>query len=174
MQVADSASRVGENDVLVARKVYEDDINDVFLGAEKLGDGINLMENGRVILSSLQTYDPDPDDGEFEFNQTIGWQRCRGAKNVESSYGEEGDGADDDSFPGMGESGEEITAAPGTAVMFVEVSYTYDSITYFDFLDGREISYTAAFNIRDSRDLTQLYKEDPDDDVADCSEFSAT
>ena len=57
--------------------------------------------------------------------------------------------------------------------MFVEISYTYDALTPFDFLDDREISYTAAFNIRDSRDLTQLYGADDGQDVASCTQFNA-
>ena len=175
MQVADSASRVGEQNVLQARQVFEDDINDVFIGAEKLGGRFDLMGRGRIILSSLQEYDPDPDNAdEDESNQFIAWQRCRGAKNFTSSYGVEGDGSTDDTFPGMGETGSELTAARGTAVMFVEISYTYESLTPFDFLDGREITYTAAFTVRDNRDLTGLYNSNPPEPVADCSTFSAT
>ena len=36
----------------------------------------------------------------------------------------------------MGETGREITASPGTAVIFVEISYDYDSLTPFDIFDG--------------------------------------
>ena len=54
MQVADNASRVGEQEVLVARKVYESDINDVLYGAQLQAGGLNLYANGRVIVSSLQ------------------------------------------------------------------------------------------------------------------------
>jgi hypothetical protein len=73
----------------------------------------------------------------------------------------------------MGEEGSEITASSGTAVMFVEVVYEYDSLTPFDFLDGREIRYTAAFNIRDSRDLTQLYPSETGAGTAACGTFSS-
>jgi hypothetical protein len=162
MQVADSTSRVGEQDVLAARQVFERDINEALVGAEKLGESIALFEQGRVIVSSLQ----QNEDG----GQWIAWQRCRGAKVHESSFGEEGDGETGTGFPGMGEPGREITAAPGTAVMFVEVAYDYDSLTPFDLFDGREITYTAAFNIRDTRDLTQIFPGGPE---ADCDDFSA-
>jgi len=54
MQVADNASRVGELDMLVARQVFERDINEVLVGAEKYGEGFNLYQRGRVIVSSLQ------------------------------------------------------------------------------------------------------------------------
>ncbi|MEM9084609.1 MAG: hypothetical protein AAGB23_01640 [Pseudomonadota bacterium] len=165
MQVADNTSRVGETDVLAARRVFEDDINASLVGAEKAGDRINLFANGRVIVSSLQQND---DDGQW-----IAWQRCRGAYNHTSTYGVEGDGAEGTSFPGMGESGSEITAAAGTAVMFVEIAYQYDALTPFDWLDGEVITYTAAFNVRDQRDLTGLFQSNPPTGVARCNVFSA-
>ncbi|MDC8753359.1 pilus assembly protein [Erythrobacter sp. sf7] len=162
MQVADNASRVGEQDVLTSRKVYESDINDSLVGAEKLGEQFAIFQRGRVIISSLQQ---NADGGQW-----INWQRCRGAKVFNSSYGVEGDGATGTGFPGMGEAANRITASPGTAVMFVEISYDYDSLTPFDIFDGREIRYTAAFNVRDSRDLTRLYDDGPS---ADCGTYSA-
>lgn len=163
MQVADNTSRVGEQDVLVARKVYENDINEALVGAEKLGDRFAVFENGRIIVSSLQM---NADGGQW-----IAWQRCRGAKNFVSEYGTQGTGASGTSFNGMGSP--RIRASAGTAVMFVEVSYTYQPITPIDFFGPTEIEYTAAFNIRDSRDLTQLYQTNPASPVARCNVFSA-
>ena len=172
MQVADNASRVGENDVLVSRKVYESDINDTFVGAEKLGDNYDIFGQGRIIISSLQKNGLGGENN----GQTIRWQRCRGAKVFDSSYGVEGDGADDSSLKGMGDAPhwkDWIRAEDGTAVIFVEVSYTYDPITPFEFFGDEEIHYTAAFNVRDSRDLTRLYQTNPASPVASCSVYSA-
>ena len=165
MQVADNASRVGEAEVLVEKRVFEDDITEVFVGAEKLGAEIDIFENGRIIISSLQVND----DG----GQWIAWQRCRGMKQHTSSYGLEGAGAEGTNFAGMGENDTKITASSGTAGMFVEISYTYEALTPFDWLDGEEFNYTAAFNIRDSRDLTQLYGADDGQDVASCSQYTS-
>lgn len=162
MQVADNASRVGEQDVLTARKVYERDIAETLIGAEKLGEEIKLFEQGRVIISSLQR--------NAQNGQWIAWQRCRGALKHDSSYGKQGDGATGTSFPGMGKPGKYITAASGTAVMFVEVSYDYNSLTPFDIFEDNRITYTAAFNIRDNRDLTKIYTGGP---VANCNTYSA-
>lgn len=162
MQVADNASRVGEEDVLNARKVYERDVAATLIGAEKLGDSIDIFEQGRVIVSSLQQ--------NAQGGQWIAWQRCRGAKVYDSTYGVQGAGATGTSFPGMGTVGRYITASPGTAVMFVEVAYDFESITPLDLFDGREIVYTAAFNVRDNRDLTRLYTGGP---VARCNTYSA-
>jgi hypothetical protein len=162
MQVADNASRVGEQDVLTARKVYERDVAETLIGAEKLGNTIRIFEQGRVIISSLQR--------NAQGGQWIAWQRCRGAKNHVSSYGLQGAGATGTTFPGMGVAGRRITAAQGTAVMFVEVSYDFRSPTPLNMFDDNVISYTAAFNVRDNRDLTRLYTGGP---VASCTTFSA-
>lgn len=165
MQIADNVSRVGEQDVLVARRVFEADVNESFIGAERLGEQIDIFEQGRIIVSSLQQ---NADGGQW-----IAWQRCRGAKLHDSTFGVQGDGASGTTFPGMGETGREITASPGTAVIFVEISYDYDSLTPFDIFDGNTITYTAAFNIRDNRDLTGLFQRNPPSPVARCNVYSA-
>ncbi|QDH34826.1 pilus assembly protein [Porphyrobacter sp. YT40] len=162
MQVADNASRVGEEDVLNARKVYERDVAATLIGAEKLGANIDIFDQGRVIVSSLQQ--------NAQGGQWIAWQRCRGAKVYNSTYGVEGQGAIGTSFPGMGSPGRYITASTGTAVMFVEVAYDFESPTPLDLFEGREIVYTAAFNVRDNRDLTRLYSGGP---VARCNTYSS-
>ncbi|WDA40711.1 TadE/TadG family type IV pilus assembly protein [Erythrobacter sp. BLCC-B19] len=162
MQVADNASRVGEQDVLTARKVYERDIAETLIGAEKLGATMDIFEQGRVIVSSLQQ--------NAQGGQWIAWQRCRGAKRYDSTHGLQGAGATGTSFPGMGSASNRITASSGTAVMFVEVAYDYRSPTPISIFDSQEIVYTAAFNVRDNRDLTRLYSGGP---VASCSTYSA-
>ncbi|RNJ63052.1 MAG: hypothetical protein EDM03_01000 [Porphyrobacter sp. IPPAS B-1204] len=162
MQVADNASRMGEQDVLTARKVFERDIAETLIGAEKLGENIDIFQQGRIIISSLQQ--------NAQGGQWIAWQRCRGALNVPSSFGVAGDGATGTSFPGMGTPGRYITASQGTAVMFVEVVYDFQPLTPITVFEGRRISYTAAFNVRDNRDLTQLYPGGP---TAQCTTFSA-
>jgi len=166
MQVADNASRVGEDSILVNRKLYEDDVNDVFVGAEKLGSGIGILSSGRIILSSLEVND----DG----GQWIHWQRCTGAKNSTSAYGTEGTGATGTDFPGMGDPGAEIIASSGTAVMFVEIIYDYQGVTPFNNITNTEMRYTAAYNVRDARDLTQIYNTATPVPVNDCNTFNAS
>lgn len=164
MQVADNASRVGESQ-LAAQVVTEDDINGVLVGAEKLGQRLDIFENGRVIISSLQQ---NGDGGQW-----IAWQRCRGAKQVQSDFGVEGTGSSGTSFDGMGDATNPITASSGTAVIFVEVFYDYDPITPFEFFGATTMNYTAAFNIRDIRDLSGLRQTTPASPVAACNVFSA-
>jgi len=164
MQVADNASRVGES-ALAAQVVTEADINGTLVGAEKLGERYGIFENGRIIISSLQQ---NGDGGQW-----IAWQRCRGAKNIQSAYGLEGTGASGTSFAGMGDASNPITASAGTAVIFVEVQYDYDPITPFEFFGDNTLSYTAAYNIRDIRDLSGLQQTNPVSPVAACNVYSA-
>lgn len=171
MHVADNASRIGDTSTLVDRKIYEADINDLLYGVDlQTGKSIDLMQYGRVIVSSLQT-DPDDPTGTQQY---IHWQRCMGKKAFPSSYGEEGDGKGDPSFVGMGPPGEEVIAMPDEAVIFVEVSYTYQPIVTDAFIDNRDITVFSSFNVRDSRDITQVYQADPadPDPIANCSTFA--
>ncbi len=160
LHVADNASRMGERGVLVSRKVYESDINDVFIGARQEAGGLDIAGRGRIILSSLER--------NAEGGQWIHWQRCTGSLARASSYGTQGTGATGTAFPGMGKAGQRITAGAGDAVMFVEVAYRYQAISALSPFDGRLIVYTGSYNVRDARDLTQVYQTTPAATVASC------
>lgn len=167
--VADNASRVGENSLLGEVRLYESDLNDVFYGAKIQGGGaLDLYRHGRVIISSLEVV---PDSAEE--HQYIHWQRCMGMKRHVSSYGLAGDGLDG-GIPGMGHPGEEVIAFPGEAVMFVEVSYDYQPLISDKFTEAKVISAISAFNVRNNRDLSQVYQRDPDapDPVANCAAYT--
>lgn len=162
-QIADNASRVGDTSTLQNRKIYEGDINDVLYGAQLQSGKLDLFQYGRVIISSLETR---PGNGV----QYIHWQRCRGAKQVNSSYGLE----DQDVQNGMGPQGEQVTALPDDAVIFVEVQYTYQPLISNGFVGTDEITSIASFTVRDQRDLTQIYQKDPSepDPVQSCSAYN--
>ena len=168
--VADNASRIGENSLLGETKLYEADIDDVLLGAEiQGGTAFGLYERGRVILSSLEVV-PDTEDRQY-----IHWQRCMGRRHHVSRYGAAGDGRHS-GIAGMGPPGEEIQAASGEAVMFVEVVYEYEPLFSRMFVKTTTLSATAAFNVRQNRDLSQIYQRDPDkpDPIANCDQFGST
>src|SRR3546814_7043487 len=135
-------------------QVREVDINEVFAGAERQAAGLDLENNGRIILSSLQRND----DG----GQTIKWQRCYGNMEVASAYGVEGTGATGTDFKGMGPVGREVTASAGTAIMFVEVTYEYQPLLFGDWLGPRTIRSTAAYNIHAARDLSGVKRSEED------------
>ncbi|MDP3907501.1 TadE/TadG family type IV pilus assembly protein [Novosphingobium sp.] len=165
IHLADNASRVGDTSTLQNRKVYESDINDVIYGAQLQAGSLDIYGRGRVMISSLQV-----EDGTD--NQYIKWQRCRGAMEAGSSYGDEGDGLDG-SMDGMGPAGAEVIAQTGDAVIFVELVYNYRPVVSDRFIGNREIRAIASFTVRDKRDLTQIYQRDPDspDQVQTCSTF---
>ncbi len=167
--VADNASRVGENSLLGEVKLYESDINDVFMGAHvQAGPASNILEHGRIILSSLEVV-PGTEDQQY-----IHWQRCKGRKQHEPSHGKAGDGLHTN-LVGMGPEGAEIVAFPGEAVMFVEIAYDYQPIIADLFATARTMTATSAFNVRDERDLSQIYQRDPDqpEPIAHCDTFDS-
>jgi len=162
--VADNASRVGDTSTLQNRKIYESDINEVIYGAQVQGGrGVDLYENGRVIISSVEV-------NQAGGNQYIHWQRCRGAKHVNSSYGVAGTNL---GSVGIGPLGEEVAAEPDDAVIFVEINYTYQPLVSARFLGSLDIRSIASFTVRDDRDLTQIYQRDPasPDPVQSCSDY---
>ncbi|WP_233994243.1 TadE/TadG family type IV pilus assembly protein [Erythrobacter litoralis] len=171
MHIADNASRIGDRDSLVAQKIYEGDINDLFIGVGiQAGNGIDLFENGRIVLSSLER---NGDGG-----QTIKWQRCMGKKVVGSSYGGEGTGATGTGFPGMGESGKELQAGSGEAIMFVEIEYDYQPLVNntltSKFLPAAAIRSEAAFNVRNARDLSGIHQRSGSSSpVSACSKYES-
>lgn len=139
LMVADNAGRVRTS-------IDEADINEVMIGARLAGENIDLGNQGRIILSSLEPNGrPSPNTG-----QMIRWQRCFGKKNVTSSYGVEGAGRLDATMStGMGPAGKKISAMTGAAVMFVELVYDYDPVMPDAFFSPRTIKYTAAYTVRE-------------------------
>ena len=161
LNTADNASRIATGSNLAQPQVREADINDVFAGVEKQAGNLDFQQHGRIILSSLER---NSDGGQW-----IHWQRCFGDLNVDSSYGDEGEGQSGTDFPGMGAEGAEVTAVAGTAVMFVEIVYEYQPLLYGKWLGAKTIRSTAAFNIREARDLAQIYNPSPAATAATCS-----
>jgi hypothetical protein len=171
MQIADNASRVGDTSTLENKKIYESDIDDVFRGSDKeAGPAIDLYHHGRVIISSLEVVPGS------QGQQYIHWQRCLGDKPWPSSYGSEGDGLTSPTVTGMGPTGDQVTAYDNQdAVIFVEISYEYQPLFSKMFVGNTTIHVFGAFNVRDSRDLTQIYQRDPTkpDPVATCDKYTA-
>jgi hypothetical protein len=139
MTVADNAGRVTTG-------IDEANVYEVFAGASVIGDSMGFKEHGRIVLSSLQ------DNGQSGSNhgQMINWQRCWGELAVDPSYGTEGTGRTDNTLEdGMGPEGNKITSVPGTAVMFVEVTYDYQPLIGSGILPlSGTIRRETAFNVR--------------------------
>ena len=166
--IADNGSRIGDTSTLSDRKIYESDINDLIYGAGMQGGReLNIFKHGRIVISSLQV---DDDNG----NQYIDWQRCKGEKTFSSTFGNEGDGQ---AVPisGMGPDGEEVTAMPGDAVIFVEIAYDYQPLVGMGFSTDETIHTIASFTVRDDRDLSEIYQRDvgDPDSKADCAIYDS-
>lgn len=162
LSAADNASRIASGSNLAVPQVREVDINEVFTAAQVQSGELNFQANGRMILSSLET--------NAEGGQWIRWQRCYGNRpSSPSTYGVAGNGATGTAFPGMGPAGREVKAAAGSAVMFVEVYYTYQPLLFGSWLGAQTIRSTAAFTVRESRDLSQIYNPSPAAPVRTCT-----
>lgn len=164
MHAADNAARIGEGSLLSEKTIYEADINDLFVGADlQAGRFVDIFENGRIIISSLEKHS----DGD----QYIHWQRCKGKKSHVSSYGTAGENSPSRPVNGMGPSGARVVAPANQAVIFVEISYDYKPLISSSFTNTRTITTRSAFNVRDRRDLTQIYDRTGSDPVADCDTY---
>lgn len=149
--LADNASRLGQTDnSVVTPTVTRNDIAEVMMGAREQGEGISLGTKGRVILSSLER---DAATGR----QFIHWQRCYGSLSRQSAYGNDStrNGLNGAVIAGMGSGTTMVTAtSSSTAVMFVEVYYSYTGLLGDLFVANRVLKKEAAFLIRDERNLT--------------------
>ena len=155
MTVADNAGRVTTG-------IDEANVYEVFAGADVIGKSMDFKQHGRIVLSSLQ----DNGQNGGKHGQMINWQRCWGDLGTSPAYGTEGLGRTDNTLEaGMGPTGNKITSVPGTAVMFVEVSYDYQPLISDTILPvAGTMRRESAFNVRgrqnndisNTQGLTQL------------------
>lgn len=158
--LADNASRAKQEIVSGVPRMREYDVNESFQASALQSGTMDIVENGTLILSSLETNSSN--------GQWIHWQRCFGNGGFSSSYGKQGDGASGTSFPGMGPAGRRVTAESGFAVMFAEVVYDYDPLIFDRLIPDTPIRKFAAMYVRDDRDLTQIYNPSPAAPVRSC------
>lgn len=150
LTVADNASRMAPSTGLLALpQVRESDINDVFTGAQLQSGGIDIANNGRIVMSSLQV--------SRNGRQYIAWQRCFGNRNYQSKYGQAGAGLHGPNIDGMGQDGSEARAQPGIPVMFAEIFYDYEPFIFESWIGRPVVQYDAAFSTRDQRDQSAVF-----------------
>lgn len=147
LQVADNASRIGVQQT-VQSVIDEQEINDLFIGANLQSARLDVHAHGRIILSSLEV-DPDSPNGQY-----IHWQRCYGQLNYQSSYGVQGDGKGTTTLPGMGPADARITASTTAPVMFVEIGYQYQPLISQIWVPQGTMTEIAALIVRDNRDTS--------------------
>lgn len=146
--LADNASRLGQTDnSAVTPSVTETMIDSVMSGALVQGSSFNFAANGKLILSSLENSTATTPNRQY-----IHWQRCRGSLVTKSKYGPALTGLTGTALAGMGNP--VITANTGSAVMYVEVYYTYQPLFGTMFVNKTTFRRESAFMIRDDRNLT--------------------
>jgi hypothetical protein len=146
LRVSNIAMLTADNAARVRDSIDEANVIELLTGAKMTGDSIRFRQNGRIILSSVEPNAAG--SGGASTGQWIRWQRCDGAKNVASSYGVQGRGQNDNTLQFVGPAANQITAAAGTAVMLVEVTYDYQPIVSNSIFGARTLRYESAFNVR--------------------------
>jgi hypothetical protein len=147
LQVSDNASRIGSQNT-VQTVIDEQQINDLFSGANLQGGGLNMLANGRIILSSLEV-DPVAPNGQY-----IHWQRCYGNLAYASHYGIQGTGKGTTSLVGVGPPGALVQATSTIPVMFVEIGYQYKPIITSSWVPTQIITEISSLMVRDNRDTS--------------------
>lgn len=147
LQVVDNATRIGTQNSIQS-VIDEGQVNDLLTGAQLQGGNLNISENGRIVLSSLEV-DPASPHGQF-----IHWQRCFGSKSYSSAYGPQGTGKGNVNLKGMGSGGSLVKATTATPVMFVEISYSYRPLISSFWVPTSDIVEVAAMQVRDNRDTS--------------------
>jgi len=141
-QVRSIAAMTADNASRLRTQMSEAYVNQLFVGVEKAGEGIDFENKGRVILSSVQNNANG--DGQW-----IRWQRCYGNLAYTSKYGVQGKGQNDTSLPNV----HGLQAQPGSALMYVEAEYRYEPLIPNTFLANRMITQEIAFVVRQRSDF---------------------
>lgn len=146
--VGDNASRLGQTDnSAVTPTITQAQVRAVLDGAIEEGSRIDLEENGRIILSSLER-------APITSRNYIHWQRCIGDLDRNSAYGGESLGLIGPILQGLGKPGHLISPPANSAVMFVEVYYEYRGLFGTMFVGNKVFKHEAAYVLRDDRNLT--------------------
>ncbi len=174
LRVSNIAMLTADNAARVRDSIDEGDIVELMTGAKMSGSNINFAQNGRIILTDLERH-------STANLQWVRWQRCDGALNYAATpatlrpmtsggtvitngteiYNTDRHTSSSNpssqnkaSLTEVGTGANVISAAPGTAVMVVQVAYNYQPVIPNSFLEGRQITYVSAFNVRQRTDQT--------------------
>lgn len=142
-RVRQIAAMTADNASRPRTQMSEAYINQLFVGVQKSGAGMQFENRGRVILSSVQ-------NNAAANGQWIRWQRCFGQLSRVSKYGTQGKGQNDSSLPTING----LTAQAGSALMYAEVAYDYKPLIASSFLSNRRIVHETAFIVRQRTDFS--------------------
>lgn len=152
LHLADNSARIGAGSQLQAKTISETDINDLLTGAQLQSGDLDLYKNGRVILSSIEPVANPNTNNKYK----ITWQRCKGEKVHESTFGDQGD----TNIDGIGPDNRKAIAVDSGAAMFVEVYYEYKPLIKSSLAPSKDMIEIASMMVRDRRDLSKIYNNE--------------
>lgn len=168
------AMMVSDNVARYRGSIDEAQVDEVMTGVAFAGRTIEFGARGRVIVSTVEGNGQTGAQAGYK----ITWQRCFGAKSVDSSYGQEGAGATDATLAtGMGPATNKVKPVDNSALIFAELRYTYQPIVGTGFIAPRELSSLQSFTVRDraSQTLTNTTNmSDAQRRLCDAAHLSAT
>jgi len=145
LHLADNSARVGVGGPREAKKVYESDIHDLMDGAQVQAGELDLYDQGRIVITSLE-----PMPGANPDNKArIRWQRCKGSKTYDSPYDDQTSDLD-----GIGPVGRQAVVEADGVTMFVEVYYEYRPLISASLVPDIEISEIASMMVSERRDTS--------------------
>ncbi|GAA4745963.1 hypothetical protein GCM10023264_09370 [Sphingomonas daechungensis] len=142
-RVRQIAAMTADNASRLRTPMSEAYINQLFVGVQKSGAGIDFQNRGRVILSSVQ-------NNAASTGQWIRWQRCYGGLAKVSKYGTQDKGKSDASLPNING----LTAQAGSAIMYAEAEYQYKPLIASSILNNRRLTSEVAFIVRQRTDFS--------------------
>lgn len=161
--VSDNIARIGDTATLQNRKIFEEEIADIMIGAHlQAGQSIDLFEHGRMAVSSLEYFDNNvhcikkgcPNTTAENGTAFIWWQRCTGKMEYEQFYGKQNSVMKD----GMGPADAKVYPELDGSTIFVELNYEYQPLFSDRFISNAKISAIASNVVRAHRDRTEIYK----------------
>jgi Flp pilus assembly protein TadG len=148
IDLADNASRVGTQSTVTGyQTLTETDIDDVLKALMIETKGIDLVDNGRVTISSVEAVT----DAKGNTTQWLHWQRCIGTTST-ADYGTGYTVAptDDSGVTVTGIGTPNLTAPQNSGLMYIEVNYSYTPMFKMMFAP-RKLHYVSAMIVRATR-----------------------
>lgn len=142
-RVSNIASMMADGAARVRDRIDEADINELMVGAKFAGQGIDITNYGRIMISTVE----DNAATATADDQTVTWRRCKG-KEVPASSDIKVPEGPTLSAP-VSANGTQIAATPGNPVVFAQVIYKYQPIISDKFFGPITMNYSSAYSVRD-------------------------
>ena len=149
IDLADNASRVGTQSTTTGyQTLTETDIDDTLKALMIESAGIDVVDNGRVTISSVEAVT----DAKGNTTQWLHWQRCIGTVST-TGYGTGYTVApyDDSGVTVTGIGNPSLTAPPASGLIFIEVNYNYKPLFGSMLMAPRKLHYVSAMIVRATR-----------------------